>query len=121
MSLLGKLREESKCCTDVKRLTAILDVSTGLIISVRVSQEAVAFVCEFLAHEFPRIRTLAAEKLYIRLLETDPGLGQNHTAIRFLLEHNWESDENLEEIDRDTAVQEVMEAFEIDELLRLPL
>jgi hypothetical protein len=120
LSLLGKLREESKRCTDMQRLVAILNVATGLIISIVESKEIVAFVCDFLVHQFPRIRSLAAEKLYVRLLETDPDLGENHTAVQILLSHNWESDdENLQEIDRDTAIQEVLKAFEIDKMLHL--
>jgi hypothetical protein len=104
----------------MQRLVAILNVATGLIISIVESKEIVAFVCDFLVHQFPRIRSLAAEKLYVRLLETDPDLGENHTAVQILLSHNWESDdENLQEIDRDTAIQEVLKAFEIDKMLHL--
>lgn len=113
-SLLDHLRKEAKSCKDVKRLAAILSVSTGLIASVKTSREAVALVCSFLAHEFPRVRSLTAEKLYVRLLETDPELGDDHVAIRFLLQHDWESDGNQEQIIRDESIQEVTKAFEID-------
>lgn len=120
LSLLGKLRVESKGCTDMKRLTAILNVATGLIISIVESKEIVAFVCDFLVHEFPRIRSLAAEKLYVRLLETDPDLGENHAGVQILLSHNWESDVILQEIDRNAAIQEVLKAFEVDKMLFPP-
>ena len=114
LSLLDYLRKESKSCKDVQRLTAILSVSTGLIVSVEASHEAVALVCSFLAHEFPRVRSLAAEKLYVRLLETDPELGQDHVAIRFMLEHDWESNGSLEEVNRNESIREMAKAFEID-------
>jgi hypothetical protein len=115
LSLLDYLRKESKSCKDVQRLTAILSVSAGLIVSVKTSHEAVVLVCSFLAHEFPRVRSLAAEKLYVRLLETDPELGEDHIAIRFLLEHDWESNGNLEEVNRNESIREVAKAFEIDD------
>ena len=115
LTLLYNLRKESESCTDVKRLAVILSVSAGLIVSVKVSQEAVAFVCEFLVHEFPRIRSVAAEKLYVRLLETDPDMGEDHAAIRFLLERKWESDWTLEKSDRSTYIQEMINAFKFDD------
>eukprot|EP00536_Pseudo-nitzschia_multiseries_P008637 jgi/Psemu1/257408/estExt_Genewise1Plus.C_2220030 len=118
LSLLERLREESETCNDITRLTAIISVSTGLIASVKTSKEAVAFVCGLLIHEFPRIRSVAAEKLYVQLLETDPELGGDHAAIRILLEHNWESDQTPPGgIDRKTAVQEVAKAFEVENLV----
>jgi len=116
--LLERLREESKDCTDIKRLMAIISVSTGLIISVQISKETVSFVCSLLAHEFPRIRSVAAEKLYVQLLETDPELGGDHAAVRLLLEHNWECDQTPPGgIDRTTAINEVTNAFEIESLV----
>jgi hypothetical protein len=89
-SLISNLQEERKGCADVPRLHAILNVGTGLILSLKDSPEATGFVCEFLTHEYPRIRSLAAEKLYVRLQETDPDLDEQHNAIRLLLYHSWE-------------------------------
>ena len=110
VSLLDHLAIESTSCRDVKRLTAIISVSTGLIGSVRTSQKALSLACSLLTHEFPRVRSLSAEKLYVRLLETDPELGEDHTAVKLLLEHDWESDGNLAEIHC-----EVTKTFEIDD------
>ena len=91
-SLIGKLRQERQGCTNIPLLSAILTVATGLISSVKNSPEAIAFVCEFLVHDFPHIRSLAAEKLYVRLQETDPDLNDNNNAINLLLYHAWETD-----------------------------
>ena len=104
----------------MKRLTAILNVAAGLIISVNASQEVVGFVCEFLVHEFPLIRSFAAEKLYVRLLETEPDLEEDHIAVKQLLHHSWESDGSLQEIDRDTVIREILMAFGIDGNFCLP-
>ena len=113
LSLLDYVQEESKHCKDVQRLSAILSVSTGLIVSTNTSQEALALVCRFLGHEFPRVRSLAAEKLYVRLLDTEPELGEDHTAIRLLLEYDWGSNGNFEESIRKESIIMVTKAFEL--------
>ena len=115
LSLLDHLEKESKTCRDVKRYAAIINVGVGLIASVKGSPEAVALVCSLLLHEFPRVRSIAAEKIYVRLLETDPDLGEDHVAIKFLLEHNWESNASLEETIRKESIREVAKAFGIDD------
>lgn len=102
-SLLDHLWIEAKSCKDVKRLTAIISVSTGLIGSVITSQKALSLICKLLGHEFPRVRSVSAEKLYVRLLETNPELGEDHTSIRLLLEHDWESEQKLQETQREVA------------------
>jgi hypothetical protein len=116
-SLLAKLRQEAKGCKDVHRLAAILDVATGLVISIQESRDAVAFVCELLMHEYPRVRSLAAEKLYVRLLETNPDLDEDHPAVTLLLHHTWEFEGGRPQQNREMAVQ-ISKAFEIDRLLQ---
>jgi hypothetical protein len=111
--LLEKLKEEAKYCTDIPRLTAILNVATGLIASIKTSPKAMAFVCELLVHEYPRIRSLAAEKLYVRLLETDPDLHDGHAGIKLLLESSWEFEGCKGQTIDETAFQ-VSRAFEIE-------
>ncbi len=61
------------------------------------------FVCDFLAHEFPRIRCIAAEKLYVRLLEANLDIDETHAAVDLLLHHSWESDEISQEIHMNVA------------------
>lgn len=110
LSLLQNLREEAKGCTDTQSLTAILNVSCGMIGSSSNSNEFICFVCDFLRHQFPRIRCIAAEKLYIRVLETNIGLNESHPAVELLLNHSWGSDEFDSEMHKDTAT-EVSKAF----------
>ncbi|KAG7348074.1 tubulin folding cofactor D [Nitzschia inconspicua] len=114
--LLALLKMETDCCTDIPRLHFILNVSTGLIRSIKQSADATAFVCSFLTHEFPRIRSLAAEKLYVRIQETDPDLNDDHRAMKLLLHHSWEV-EGGEQEGRDVA-REVLEVFLLDEGFR---
>ena len=122
MSLIEYLSKESQSCKDIKRLGAILGVSTNIIVSVNCNKEALAFVCGFLGHEFPHVRSLAAEKLYVRLLDTNPELGEDHTAIRLLLNHDWGSNGTSEDIIRNESIQMITKAFELDDqkFLRLP-
>lgn len=86
--LLEKLRVEAKT-SHVARIAAILNVATCLVNPEASRKVATAFVCEQLMHDFPRIRRLAAEKLYTRLLEI--GLDENHPGVCLLLNHPWEA------------------------------
>jgi hypothetical protein len=113
LDLLKRLKEETKNCSDVPLLTAILNVATGIIVSIKTSPEAMTFVGELLVHEFPRIRSLTAEKLYVRLLETDPELGDGNAGIRLLLDHSWEFDGGENQSVNEMALQ-VFKAFDID-------
>lgn len=99
-SLLQNLREEAKECTDTQRLTAILNVSCCLLASDSNRTEVLSFICEFLTHKFPRIRSLAAEKLYVRLLETHiiEYDNESHPAIEMLLNHSWELDDGSQKV-----------------------
>jgi len=113
-SLLERLWKESNSCKDIKCLVAIVSVSTGLISYAKTNKEALALVCNFLDHKFPCIRSLAAEKLYVHLLETDLELKKEHAAIRILLKNNWEMDPSgTEKVNRDEQIREIMKVFEI--------
>jgi tubulin-specific chaperone D len=116
--LLSKLREDIRMCIDIPRLHATLNVSTGLIRSVKQSPEAIAFVCSLLMHQFPRIRSLAAEKLYVRVQETDPDLNDDHKAMTMLLHHSWEVQGRGDEKCKDAA-REVSEAFHINNFVQI--
>lgn len=129
LSLLEKLVMVLKGCKDIRRLTAILNVATGLLDSVSESKEILKFICGFLLHDFPRIRSFAAEKLYVRLLETDPELAgggelsnnngdinnnnNSNRGIQILLSYNWECNEIILN-QENTTFQEILKAFEID-------
>jgi len=99
MRLIDHLAIEGQKTRDVKRLSSIVGVSTGLIATVETSPNALQLASSFLIHEFPRVRSLSAEKLYIRLMETNPELADGqHEGIQLLLQHDWESDRDLKEI-----------------------
>ena len=46
-----------------------------------------------LRHPFPRIRRIAAENLYVRLLE-DPEVDEIHPVLTLLLNNPWDGDES---------------------------
>lgn len=112
--LLSLLKEEARDCSDIPRLQAILNVSAGLIHSVKQSPEVTMFVCTLLKHEYPRIRSLAAEKLYVRIQETDSDLDDDHRAMKLLLHHSWELECTVQE--RQDAACEIRKAFDLVEL-----
>ncbi len=96
--LIDHLRIEGQKSRDVKRLSSIVSVSTGLIATAESSPKALQLAIFFLIHEFPRVRSLSAEKLYIRLMETNPELADSqHEGIQLLLQHDWESDVDLKD------------------------
>ena len=64
-------------------------------------------------HPFPRVRRIAAENLYIRLLE-NPETDDEHPALSLLLEHQW--DEGAAEKVQNAA-REVAEALHVTTLL----
>jgi hypothetical protein len=92
-SLCKHLREEEKGCKDVHRLTSIVNVSLGLLgPTSETEKEPLAFVCTMLMHRFPRVRRIAAENLYVRLLEK-PDLDSENPALNLLLTNPWDGDE----------------------------
>ncbi|CAJ1936513.1 unnamed protein product [Cylindrotheca closterium] len=93
-SLCTLLREEEKGCKDVHRLTSIVSVTLGLVgTSGEIEKEPLAFVCTMLKHPFPRVRRIAAENLYVRLLES-PDLDGDNPALELLLTNPWDSDQS---------------------------
>jgi hypothetical protein len=118
LPLLSKLRDDIRGCNDMPRLHATLNVSTGLIRSIQESPEALAFVCSLLMHPFPRIRSLAAEKLYVRIQETDPELNDENRAMTKLLHYSWEMQDGGQENCNDAAL-EVSEAFHLNDIVQI--
>ena len=116
-SLCSLLREEEKGCKDVHRLTSIVSVTLGLLGTSRemekvkihmncrgfvslvplivshLLQEPLTFACAMLMHPFPRVRRIAAENLYVRLLES-PDLDGDNPALELLLTNPWDSDQS---------------------------
>jgi hypothetical protein len=118
-ALLRCLQEEVRSCSDVHRLTSIINVSLGLVTDsksrrvmscVRIvllvcylltdltilflffAQKPLALVCRMLMHSFPRVRRIAAESLYVKLLE-DPVLDAQDPVFGLLLESLWDADQ----------------------------
>lgn len=140
MAMLNSLEQEESKCKDVHRLTAIIDVSLGLMgtgngcqkvrlngrdtpfhhclcktypVAASESQELLAFVCRLLMHPFPRVRRIAAENLYVKLVE-QPTMVENHPALELLLSNPWDS------TDEATAVKmaaEVASSLEVAQLV----
>ena len=63
-------------------------------------------------HPFPRVRRLAAENFYVKLLE-QPWIQDDHPAISLLLGNAWDGDVSDTEIQRMAA--DVAEALDIHE------
>ena len=114
-TLSSRLREEEADCKDVHRLTAIVNVSLGLLGSTNKTQkDSLAFVCKMLMHPFPRVRRIAAENFYIRLIE-DPERDSNDPALALLLTNPWDGDEPDSKV-REMAM-EVAKALGVDSLM----
>ena len=75
-------------------------------------QDVLRFVCKLLRHPFPRVRRLAAENFYVKLLE-QPWVQDDHPAMLLLLGNAWDGDVSDTEIQRMAA--DVAEALDIHE------
>lgn len=64
-----------------------------------------------LGHPFPRVRRIAAENLYVRLLE-NPSFDEKHPALNLLLSNPWDGDESQDRVQK--MVEEVVDALGID-------
>jgi hypothetical protein len=67
-----------------------------------------------LMHPFPRVRRIAAENLYVRLLE-NPDLDEKHPALALLLINPWDGDASEARVKE--MAKEVAEALEVGSLL----
>jgi hypothetical protein len=90
--------------------------------SSAIHKHAVAFICGLLKHPFPHIRRLAAEKLYVRLLETNfETYDGRSTGINILLNHPWDSD-GCEGTDTATnfhdAASQVLQALQVEHKMK---
>jgi hypothetical protein len=91
--LCSLLQAEEEGCKDIQRLTAIINVALGSLGPTAETEKGpLSLVCKMLMHPFPRIRRIAAENLYIRLLEKTE-LDSNHPALNLLLVNPWDGDE----------------------------
>ena len=67
-----------------------------------------------LMHPFPRVRRIAAENFYIRLIE-DPEMDSTDPALALLLTNPWDGDEPEPKV-REMAM-EVAKALGVDSLM----
>lgn len=65
-------------------------------------QDVLRFVCKLLMHPFPRVRRIAAENFYVKLLE-QPWMQDDHPAISLLLGNAWDGDLSDADISRMAA------------------
>ena len=65
------LEQDAANCTNVHRLFAIVDVAVSLLNLTTAPEKSpsLVFVCEMLAHNYPRVRTYTAQRFYLYLLE----------------------------------------------------
>ena len=77
MSCQELLEKEEAVCKDVHRLFAIVDVSVSLLNASPSSQHSLAFLCEMLAHEYPRVRSYVAQQLFLYLSEQQNPADEN--------------------------------------------
>lgn len=79
---------------DVPRLLAIVDVSVAIFSASSgdetIERRTFGFLCKILAHPFPRVRSYAAEQLYLLLLEYDGG--KCTETLEFVLSTPWKSE-----------------------------
>jgi hypothetical protein len=89
--ILDAFKEIERNCGDVHRLHALVDATVSLLDSVddaTVRNSALAFVCKMLTHRFPRVRSYAAEQLYVLLLDRTDA---SPLAMRVILDTPWAS------------------------------
>jgi hypothetical protein len=88
---LDAFKETERSCDNVHRLHALADATVSLLDSAddaTVQNAALAFLCQMLTHRFPRVRSYAAELLYVVLLDR---IDASPLAIRVILETSWAS------------------------------
>jgi hypothetical protein len=95
-SCMQRLVDTAKGCNDIHRLLASINVTVDLLGSLPSSQgkdhevrsEALSFLWSMLSHRFPRVRSQAAEQLYVVLLDDDP----QSSVMDVVLHTPWSSD-----------------------------
>mmetsp|Transcript_11245 Transcript_11245/g.23963 ORF Transcript_11245/g.23963 Transcript_11245/m.23963 type:complete len:258 (+) Transcript_11245:56-829(+) len=85
-SLMSCLVSEAKCCSDVKRLLAIVGVSLNLLqphletVSI-MQQKVLPFIMSMLLNPYPRVRRYTAEQLYVKLAEDGDTMFDAHQCL----------------------------------------
>ena len=107
--LVEALHASELSCGDVHRLIGIVDVLVSLIDApnaVRVHGEALSFLCSFLVHRFPRVRSYAAEQIYVVLLEHSSLINEHNeeAVLETLLRTAWTADIQLARKETDYIV-----------------
>lgn len=96
------LQEEENGCTDVHRLTAIVNVALGFPIS-ETEKQPLVIACKMLMHRFPRVRSIAAEALYLWLLNRLDRSPKN-PSLDLLLDNQWDGDDTATKV-REMAME----------------
>lgn len=83
--LYDALRDEIQKCTAVPKLSAAISVLVGLLPSDNETENRVLkALLLFLAHRFPKVRKLTAERLYTRLLLDEEIIDEDKVLWRFV-------------------------------------
>jgi len=94
--LLRSLVSISGTSDDIRCLLAGIDVAVGLALLAKDTDSArmsASFLCTMLLHRFPRVRSHAAEQLYVVVLERSDLLHDDESAIDdIILNTPWASD-----------------------------
>lgn len=96
-SMIAKIIDAERGCSDIHRLKALISVAVELLNASssemkQVREQALAFLCRMLAHRFPRVRSYAAEQLYVVLINQAELLGAGDIPLEVILTTPWGSD-----------------------------
>ncbi|KAL7566990.1 hypothetical protein ACA910_019918 [Epithemia clementina (nom. ined.)] len=98
-SLQRQVESEFAGCRDMDRLIALANISSALINALptgsRHKRESLKFLCRMLNHRYPKLRSHAAEIVYMIIIEEDhsnAAPGKSDSAITLILETPWGSD-----------------------------
>ena len=93
-SCMEALAEVEQGCDDFNLLRALVDVAVALADRVDCGhrQMTVIFLCRMLLHRFPRVRTYAAEQLYVVLVDDAT---VNPIILKRVLETSWATAERI--------------------------
>lgn len=84
--LYAALREELQKTTSVPKIAAGIAVLTGLLPSEsETERKALKALVLFLCHRFPKVRKMAAEKLYMRLLVHEEVIDESKVRVVLLV------------------------------------
>ncbi|ETV89364.1 hypothetical protein, variant 2 [Aphanomyces astaci] len=107
-ALYDAVRAEMAKSSEVHKLSAGLAVLVGLLPSeVSVEKRSLRGICVCLGHRFPKVRKLAAEKLYTRLILHEDLVDQAKIGqvLAVLCDTAWDADLSLARNKRDVLVE----------------